>query len=140
MKTLSDKIKEIQDQLMEESIVDGIIIVPVLDIPMQADGLILEKKDMFSQIPGTRYSFRKDKPRGIPGPGNQQHIHIFAAGNKELFAINIDGTAHDDSHGAKIPKDVATFLKSSGFSVPDNRIIEWYGDRTAKSDRTILFD
>lgn len=140
MKSLSDKIREIEDILMNESIVDGIIIID--DIPLKdfyQVGLIVERKDKFPQIPGTRYSFRKDNPRGTPGPGNQTHIHIYAPNKDELFAINIDGSAHDGCHGAKIPKEIAKFLTDKGFKVPKNHIIEWYPE-SLDSGRALLCD
>lgn len=126
----------------KESVVDGIIIYD--DIQLEGiEGihgeLIVEKKDKFPQIPGTRYSFRKDKPRGIAGPGNQQHIHIYAPDNTQLFAINIDGTAHDGCHAAKIPEEIAAFLISKGYKVPENRIIEWYPSQIG-SEKSLLCD
>lgn len=139
MKSLTDILREVEDILQKESIVDGAVICE--DIPLEGShgDLIVEKKDKFPQIPGTRYSFRKDNPRGIPGPGNQQHIHIYAPDNKQLFAINIDGSAHDGCHGAKIPEEIAKFLISKGFNVPENRIIEWYPYPFA-SGKALLFD
>lgn len=140
MKSLSEKIKEINEILMDEVIVDGIIFIPNFEIPKKIGELIIERKDHFPQIPGTRYTFRKDNPRGTPGPGNLKHIHIYAPNNKELFSINIDGSAHDGCHGAKIPEDIVTFLTQLGYQVPANRIIEWYPESTHSTEAQLLLD
>lgn len=127
---LSDMLRNNCNDFPKESVVDGFITYDDIQLEGTHGKLIVEKKDKFPQIPGTRYSFRKDNPRGISGPGNQQHIHIYAPDNTQLFAINIDGTAHDGCHGAKIPEDVAQFLLSKGYKVPEDRIIEWYQPQT----------
>ena len=139
MKTLSEFLNDNNDGFPQESVVDGIIICDDIELEGIPGELIVEKKDKFPQIPGTRYSFRKDNPRGIPGPGNQQHIHIYAPDKTELFAINIEGSAHDGCHGAKIPEDIALFLKSKGFIVPSNRIIELYTPHIS-SEKILLLD
>ena len=139
MKTLSEFLSDNNDGFPQESVVDGIIICDDIELEGISGELIVEKKDKFPQIPGTRYSFRKDNPRGIPGPGNQQHIHIYALDTTELFAINIDGSAHDGCHGAKIPEEIAQFLIKKGFTVPSNRIIEWYTPHIG-SERILLLD
>lgn len=59
------------------------------------------------------------------GPGMQDHIHVYAK-NRQLFAINRDGSAHDGFHGVKIPNHVrrrAAELFPS-FSWPEDNIIE----------------
>ncbi len=68
---------------------------------------------------------RIDKSNGEPRPGNLRHIHIYAKGGKQLFAMNVDGTSHDGCHSVKIPDDVASFLSKKGFTMPDNNIIEF---------------
>lgn len=139
MKTLSEFLNDNNACFPQESVVDRIIICDDIELEGIPGELIVEKKDKFPQIPGTRYSFRKDNPRGIPGPGNQQHIHIYAPDKTELFAINIDGSAHDGCHGAKIPEDIALFLIDKGIKVPANRIIEWYSPHIG-SERILLLD
>lgn len=99
---------------MENIVVDDFIVVE--------DGKrLFESKIM--PINGTRLSYRIDNPRGEAGPGNQRHIHIIAKSG-ELFAMNVDGSAHDGCHGVQIPDTVVDFIKKKGFSVPDNHIIE----------------
>ncbi len=58
-------------------------------------------------------------------PGAQDHVHV-SRHNNQLFAINVDGTAHDRSHGAVIPKYMAKALQDtySGIVIPPNRLIE----------------
>jgi len=57
-------------------------------------------------------------------PGAQNHLHIYDK-NGQLFAINWDGSAHDQSHGATIPKRVYDVLKMKYPDLnlpPDRRI------------------
>jgi hypothetical protein len=51
---------------------------------------------------GSGYTARVDGVHVLPG---QRHVHVFLRGN-ELFALNADGTAHDQSHGVDIPGKV----------------------------------
>src|SRR5262245_42255980 len=53
------------------------------------------------------YSYRKDPPHSSTG---QYHVHVYKRQN-ELFALNFDGTAHDQSHGRPIPGRVAAALR-----------------------------
>jgi len=58
-------------------------------------------------------------------PSGQDHLHIYKK-NALLFALNRDGTAHDRSHGARIPNRVADTLRTKypDWIIPDNNIIE----------------
>ncbi|MDD5300062.1 MAG: hypothetical protein PHD65_06175 [Gallionella sp.] len=60
----------------------------------------------------------------VPEPG-KEHIHVYAKGN-DIFALNKDGTAHDQSHGVKIPNRVADAIRTHfpNFSLPPNNFIE----------------
>lgn len=60
----------------------------------------------------------------VPPPG-KTHLHVFAK-NNQLFAINIDGSAHDDSHKIQIPNKVANAIKNQfpDFILPPNNYIE----------------
>lgn len=72
------------------------------------------------------YSARLDQDKShIPPDPNKQHIHVFKNG-KELFAINKDGSAHDDSAGKIIPGAIFNTLKQKypGFNFPPNRLIQ----------------
>lgn len=69
-----------------------------------------------------KYSVQKHPPHTQPG---QHHLHLYAK-NNHLFAINKDGTAHDQSHGVRIPNKVADELKKQfpDFSIPLDNMIE----------------
>ncbi len=61
---------------------------------------------------------------GNTGTKTQDHLHFYCRG-KELFAVNRDGTAHDQSHGYRISKQHAGIISNKfGFSVPDDRVLE----------------
>lgn len=71
---------------------------------------------------GGTYSAQLHRPHAS---GGQVHLHIYAR-NNQLFSINIDGTAHDRSHGARIPSRVAKAIADTfpNFRLPPNRLIE----------------
>jgi hypothetical protein len=71
---------------------------------------------------GGIYSAIKHKPHTNPG---EYHLHIYKRGN-QIFAINKDGTAHDQSHQYKIPKKVVVGLKQKfpDWKIPKNNFIE----------------
>jgi hypothetical protein len=58
-------------------------------------------------------------------PQGQKHIHVYHK-NNQIFALNIDGSAHDKSHGVKIPGKVGKALSDilPGFKLPNDNIIE----------------
>jgi hypothetical protein len=58
-------------------------------------------------------------------PQGQKHIHVYRK-NNQIFAFNMDGSAHDKSHGVKIPKKVAKALSDifPNFELPNGNIIE----------------
>lgn len=87
-----------------------------------SSGVMLEC--LCEPIPGIkRYGYRIDIPYGEQRPGHQKHMHIYVKG-KELFAINVDGTAHDGYHNVQIPNKIIPFLKDKGITIPQNNIIE----------------
>jgi hypothetical protein len=53
-----------------------------------------------------------------------RHAHVFGRKGNEIVAVNVDGSA---SHGTKgrIPEKDAEKLRSLGFMIPPDRIIEW---------------
>ena len=73
----------------------------------------------------------------------QYHLHVYKK-NKQLFAINIDGTAHDQSHGCRIPKKVADELRRRfpDYCIPRNNFIESAGIPYARIliEQTVAFD
>lgn len=111
--------------LLENVVVDYLLISEDVDKNINKEGLILEAKVQFEPIPNVKHhTYRIDKQLGVGGPGHQRHIHIFNRG-EELFAMNIDGTAHDGYHQVKIPDDIAGFLSQKGFQLPPDNIIEF---------------
>jgi len=80
----------------------------------------------------------ESKQRGVPlggpytgqrhtahtSPG-QHHLHIFLR-NNQLFALNRDGTAHDQSQGVRIPNRVAKGIATHfpDFTLPSGNVIE----------------
>ncbi len=58
-------------------------------------------------------------------PGSQPHLHIYSR-EKELFAVNRDGSGKDGSSGKSIPNKVAKAIqkKFPEFSIPTNKILE----------------
>lgn len=109
----------------EEVIIDELILFtdkendPLFDQPR----LILEKKETGRQLKGTKYTYRIDNPCGEACPGNQRHIHVLLK-NKEVFAMNVDGSAHDGYHQVRIPDIVAEPIKQLGFQLPPDNLIE----------------
>lgn len=55
----------------------------------------------------------------------QTHAHIYGRKGNEMGVINIDGTP---SHGTSmtVSKQDAKTLRSNGFTIPTNRIVEWF--------------
>src|SRR5690348_8313609 len=68
------------------------------------------------------YFYDKHKPHAPPG---KYHLHVYLK-NNEMFAINWDGTAHDQSHQKVIPGKVFKALRTKfpDLVLPPNRIIE----------------
>ncbi len=63
---------------------------------------------------------------GAHAPPGEDHIHVYCK-NNQLFALNKGtGTAHDQSHGTKIPNKLAKALqqKFPDLTLPPNNFIE----------------
>jgi hypothetical protein len=58
-------------------------------------------------------------------PVGMSHLHAYER-NNQLFALNLDGTAHDKSHGTRIPNRVASAISHyfPDFQLPQDNIIE----------------
>jgi len=67
---------------------------------------------------GNGYSAYKHPPHV---PGCQYHLHVYFKQN-QLFSLNQDGTAHDQSHGTQIPGKVMDALqqKFPAWTLPAN--------------------
>lgn len=82
-------------------------------------------------IKGTNRVYRYDV--GNPDLNVKDHIHVFIKGHvgkgQEVFIICRDGSGHDKFKGSKyhLSNSEVKFLKSIGFSVPENRLIECCG-------------
>jgi len=75
------------------------------------------------------YSVLKHQPHT---GGSQYHLHIYKKQN-QIFAINKDGTAHDQSHEAVIPRKVSDALKQKfpDWDIPRNNLLESSTDLAA---------
>ena len=73
---------------------------------------------------GVEVRFDRDSAHRPLDP-NKDHIHVYCK-NKQLFALNRDGTAHDGCHGIYIPQKLANKIKVEfpDFKIPENRLIE----------------
>ena len=62
--------------------------------------------------------------RAHTDPG-EDHLHVYLK-NNQLFAINVSGTAHDRSHGVRIPNRVAKGIRKAfpQIVLPPNNLIE----------------
>lgn len=71
---------------------------------------------------GGPYSIRFDK---VPVNMGDDHIHAYER-NNELFALNVGGTAHDNSHGVRIPNRLAKAINKyfPGIKLPKDNLIE----------------
>lgn len=71
---------------------------------------------------GGPYSAQYHTARVQPG---QNHVHVYHK-NNQLFALNADGSAHDNSHGVRIPGRVAQAIQRMfpDIQVPKDRLIE----------------
>ncbi len=71
---------------------------------------------------GNAYSAVEHPPHGGQG---MHHIHAYHR-NNQLFALNIDGSAHDRSHGYTIPNKVADAIKVKfpEWIIPPKNLIE----------------
>lgn len=79
----------------------------------------------YKNIPRTNNSVRHDK--GNANTLTQDHAHVYATrngGGKELYSINMDGTSHDGSSGARIPAKHAEYFRELGYLVPDDLTLE----------------
>ena len=71
---------------------------------------------------GGQYSAQSHPPHSAQG---QRHLHVYAK-NRQLFALNQDGSSHDASHKTHIPKKVADAIRGKfpHYTLPPNNFIE----------------
>lgn len=126
------KVSEVIDKLtrgqFKEYSVETVVFESKEKKPFLEQQLILEW-EQYKKIPKTNLTYRYDT--GNTNTQTKDHIHVFAK-NNQLYAINIDGTAHDGS-SAKLGNKEVKFLKSIGFTPPANGILEWITLDSSKS-------
>ena len=71
---------------------------------------------------GGPYSAVYHKAHTDPG---EDHLHVFMK-NNQIFALNQNGTAHDASHGVRIPNRVAKGIQKvfPHITLPNDNLIE----------------
>jgi hypothetical protein len=101
--------------------VDEYRVCVLVKVDSQEDALLTEAQQRGTPL-GGRYSAVKHSAHT---PQGRDHLHVYARQN-QLFALNVDGTAHDQSHQTRIPNKVAAAIKARfpEFTVPDNNFIE----------------
>jgi hypothetical protein len=118
------KLNEITDKLtdmeIEEYQIDSIVFEKKFVPEFTEHGLILEW-EQYKKIPKTNLTYRFDSEN--TNTKTQDHIHVFQS-NNQLYAINIDGSAHDGSK-ARLGKKEIKFLKGIGFTPPADGLLEW---------------
>lgn len=85
------------------------------------DELLLEH-DKYQKIPKTQRTYRIDKAN--TSSLTQDHAHVYASKNKQIYAVNIDGSGHDGNHGYEIPKRDAEYFRTIGFDIAQTNILE----------------
>lgn len=95
-------------------------VVHILFLPSES-GVLEEAKHCGTPL-GGQYSAQLHKAHTSDG---QCHLHVYAK-NNQLFALNVDGSAHDQSHGARIPNKVASAITRQfpQFTLPNDNLIE----------------
>jgi hypothetical protein len=109
------------ESLLDEEFQEKHFIVHFHFDPDGADGQLLEAR--FHGLPLVdTYSAQKHAAHASPG---YEHLHVYSKQN-HLFAMNRDGSAHDDSHGYRIPNRVAQAIRTRfpDFIIPSNNLIE----------------
>ena len=109
------------DYEWQHSDVDGFRIAFLCRIGTGEAVLITEARAKGKPI-GGQYSAQL---HGLRTPVGQPRLHVYAR-NNQLFALNIDGSAHDDSHRTLIPNTVADAIRQHfpAFNVPRDNYIE----------------
>lgn len=95
----------------------------LIEITFEIDNQLLEYVNI-NQFKKTTNRYRKDSEQ--KNPPVKAHYHIFSKnGKKEIYAINLDGTAHHQKHkGYLIPNKEADELRRLGVKLNNNNIIE----------------
>lgn len=54
----------------------------------------------------------------------KRHAHVYGRKGKEIVVVNVDGSASHCTRG-RVPEKDAEKLRSLGFMIPPDRIVEW---------------
>lgn len=119
-KKLNDVIEKLLQGDYREYIIETIVFEADSQNTFLEQELILEW-EQYKKVPKTNLTYRYDSEN--TNTKTKDHIHVFSK-NNQLYAINIDGTAHDGSK-AKLSSKEIKFLKSIGFTPPTAGILEW---------------
>lgn len=114
-----------ENSILEDVSFDAFYIDESLSDSYDTRGLVVEAKT--TQIGSTHNWYRIDPPNGEPRPGNLKHMHgyIEKRGNLiQIFAVCVDGSGHDGCHQTRIPQEFVPILKSKGFELPKDNLIE----------------
>jgi hypothetical protein len=136
-------IERIVKEIIRESLQPKTLTL-ILDDDLNTKQLISEWEQR-KQIPGTTSTYRYDS--GNTNTHTQDHVHIYCKNtNKQIYAINRDGTAHDRSKYKLGQKDIV-FLKNMNFTIPKDGLLEWTSLDLSKeyivfriTDKSLLFD
>lgn len=103
--------------------------------PNSEASTLLEAQYRGKPIGGT-YSADFHAAHTTPG---YDHLHVYCKNNM-LFAMNINGTAHDQSHGVQIPNRVADGIRKHfpNFTLPPGNFIEAASPEILARGRQIL--
>ena len=98
-----------------------------------------DEHKLYQPIEGTKWYYRMDKANNAPG--QLRHIHVYRddKGQCQLFAMNVDGTAHDGSK-YQLPKKMFTPLQKLGCVIPPDGLIECRNMSGGADGRILLCD
>lgn len=122
---IDEKVEELIDKLInrEKEFKIEVLVVESKQSSIFLESELLLEWEQYKKIPKTNLTYRYDKGKGRTGMDD--HIHVFLGNTKnQVYAINRGGSTHDGSK-AKLSNKEIKFLKSIGFTPPNNGILEW---------------
>ncbi len=96
----------------------------LIKITFESDSLLLEHISLKSFKGSTNRMLKHPATTHPPVKG---HYHVYPKNGKdEIYAVNMDGTAHHQRHqGYEIPRKEAEELRALGVDIRQDRIIEY---------------
>lgn len=96
----------------------------LIEVTFESENLLLEHISLKSFKGSTNKMLKHPAKTHPPVKG---HYHVYPKNGKdELYAVNMDGTAHHQRHqGYEIPKKEAEELRALGVDIRPDRIIEF---------------